>query len=192
MKNSNKKEILYISIIVIQFMIIIFYFIQLKKTTDGMKQMAKIISNKYSKQNLKQFKSITGINNQNNKEEIISFSSKANSKYFIFIIISSDCSYCKNFIEKFNNYIINHEINKKIKIIYFSNREYKNKHLIDGFKFLILKDKQTLIELGAIVPTMYVVNGTGKVLFKINTLKEKTLNNVFKTIQVKMGDTNYE
>lgn len=147
MRVTKFERFFYLLIIIVLFSLILY-----KKNNVPM--------NKSNSQAYQLF-SFIGFNHEGEKK-IIQFTAYS-SQYFIFCIISTECHHCREFFTKFNKFFEENKIIGNTQLVFLTE---SSENFNSNTSFPVLKiSRDDIIQFGFNTPTIFAVNGQGKVLF---------------------------
>lgn len=152
MSVSKFERVIYFLIITVMFFLVLFLY---NKMLSGKKGITTFSDDP-------RLYSFCGINSKGEEEKIL-FTAYSN-KLYIFATISSHCSHCKNFLINCKAFFQNHKIDKSIHLLLLTADSPKPNFIPHANYVRISHDD--LIQFGFYTPSIFAVNGQGKILYK--------------------------
>ncbi len=172
------ERVYYFSIIVLAAGLIIFLTNDLKKCRESRyKQLTKNYNSFISSgDRLFSFKG----ENKKGKKEWIHFTAYS-EEIFIFVNFSTDCNHCATLIDELREVFFNREIDERLNLILLTYSNDVDFQRYPNLKVLKIAG-QDIFQFGPIYPSVFAVNGAGKILIKSVGYKKGAFEELLKSI----------
>ena len=155
-----KERLFYVGLLLIEFVLILFVLYHVRNRPNTMENATSPGFGKAPSYN--RLYSFDGVN-QIGTEEHVRFSAYADQMY-LFVVVSSECSHCSLFLDQFSQDLQQSPLQQAVQVIALTSNNLTHFAKYNDFHFL-RTSFDDLQQFGKSVPSVFLVDGQGNVLF---------------------------